>query len=266
MNSIVAIDIAKHSLQVQSESQSFEIPNNEEGFALLQDHLRTLTDPMVVCEASGGYERALVRWLFQSNQSLCVVSPDKVRAFARSEGIRAKTDPIDAKMLLRFAKEKKLQPANPPQPAREKLAALLDRRHQLSDSITREKNRLDKEPIHTRDLIEQSILFLQNQIREVDQRVELVQQQDQALKQEHQALVQIKGVGALTASLVLAYLPEIRTISRNQLVALAGLAPFNKDSGKHSARRSIHAGRAKLRRGLYMATVSAARFNHVIQP
>ena len=264
-NNTVAIDIAKASLQVQTENTSFVISNDPKGLCQLNARLTKLDHPYVICEASGGYERPLVRMLFEAGISVSVVNPAMVRAFAKSEGIKAKTDPIDAKILLKFGQNKDLRLSMPPSPNIEKLAALLDRRTHLSESLTREKNRLEKEPIYTRDLIEESIEFLSSQIQKVDQQIEQIIQVDQALKERVEKMTQVKGVGTTTAYTILAYLPALETLSRGQMISLVGLAPFNRESGKTKGKAFIHGGRAKVRRCLYMAAQSAATHNDVIK-
>jgi transposase len=258
---LIAIDIAKRTLRVQTSKSGFDLPYNATGLDRLKHELSSWERPLVVCEASGGYERKLVHHLHAWEVAVSVVNPALVRSFVKSEGLKAKNDPIDAKMLMKFAEQKKLRPTPAPSPIHEQMAALLDRRAQLSGNLTREKNRLEKEPEYTRDFIEQSIAFIEGQIAEVDRRITELNQQDPEHHQDCQRLVQIKGVGELTANTVLTYLPEIRTVSRNQLVALAGLAPYDNDSGDKQGRRYIQGGRAKIRRCLFNAARSAARHN-----
>jgi len=260
-NNLIAIDIAKRTLRVQTPKSGFDLPYNANGLRRLKREVDHWEKPLVVCEASGGYERKLVQQLHEWEVAVSLVNPALVRSFAKSEGLKAKNDPIDAKMLMKFAQQKKLRPTPAPSPIQEQMAALLDRRTQLSASLTREKNRLEKEPEYTRDLIEQSIAFLEGQIDEVDRRIKAMSSEDPNHDQDCQRLVQIKGVGELTANTVLTYLPEIRTLSRNQLVALAGLAPYDHDSGEKEGRRFIQGGRAKVRRCLFNAARSAATHN-----
>lgn len=262
---IIAIDIAKSSLQVQTENSSFTVGNDKGGFQRLSKHLSKLSKPHVVCEATGGYERPLVRHLFEKEVLVSVVNPSTVRAFAKGEGIKAKTDPIDAKMLLKYGQTRELKPSQRPDPAREELAALMDRRSQLSDSLTREKNRLDKEPVFTRKLIEKSARFLEKQIEEVDKRIEGILTSNEALCTTVDRMTKVKGVGRTTALTILSYLPDLDTLTRGQMVSLTGLAPFNRESGKTRSRAFIQGGRAKVRKCLYMAAKCAAQHNDVIK-
>lgn len=262
---IVAIDVAKKSLQAQSPCESFQVANSEEGLAKLRKRLEALSPSRIVCEATGGYERALVRMAIAAAIPVCIVNPARVRAFARSDGTHAKTDDIDAKLLLRFAQQKDLRPILISDAAHSELKALLERRCHLSATLTREKNRLEKEPLFIRDLIVEAIAFVKRQIEVVDQRMEALVNNSTLLKESCKRLETIKGVGTLTACTVLAYLPEIAEVGRNQAVSLAGLAPYNRDSGERTGKRHIFGGRAKIRRCLYMAAQSAAQHNPVIR-
>jgi transposase len=265
-NHLVAIDIAKDSLQVQSLQESFRFNYDEAGLRSLLKLLGRLQDPFVVCEATGGYERPLLAALYKARIAVRLVNPARLRAFALSEGIKAKTDPIDARMILRFAQEKHLQPTPPPEPARQELAALLDRRSHLSEHLAREKNRLQKSQKSILAFIRRSIKFLEKEIVALDAKIRKLIGEDECLAAQAQRLQSVKGVGQITAWTLLAYLSEMPHLGRNQIVALAGVAPFNRDSGKTSAKRSIHAGRAKVRKCLYMAAQTAAQHNTVIKP
>jgi len=221
----------------------------------------------VVCEASGGYEQPLLRFLHQQGVPVSLLNPARVRAFARSEGQRAKTDPLDAAMLLRFAHEKRPLPTPPPALQQAVLAAWLDRRAQLSEQLAREKNRLQKSPVLLHPGIRAMIAFVEDQLAEVDRQLHRVVQADATLRDRAAVLQSVTGIGAVTTWSLLAYLSEIAAADwhRNQLVALAGLAPWNRDSGQWKGKRSISGGRGKVRRCLYMAAQSAAQHNPVIR-
>lgn len=263
---LVAIDIAMDSLQVQTRQTRFTVPHDRPGHAQLLQHLRGLADPLVVCEATGGYERPLLAALRAASIPCCLVNPFRIRAFANSEGIRAKTDPLDAQVILRFAQEKHLQPTPAPDPAREQLALLLDRHRQLSGELAREKNRLHKATGLIVRSLRRLIRLLEKELAWVDQHVQKLFQQNPALAQLDRLFQSISGIGPQTSRALLAYLAELGHLGRRQVIALAGLAPYNRDSGAHTGRRRIGAGRAKLRATLYMAAQAAARHNPVIAP
>lgn len=263
--SYVAIDISKDTLRVQTDHAGFDLPNTSAGVAVLLRKVKKLPNRHFVCEATGGYERTLVEFLHDKGERVSLVSAARVRHFAGSEGIKAKTDPIDARMILRFAKEKKPRLTPPPSPERRALAALLDRREHLSEQLKREKTRLAKSPDVTKDLIRSMIAFVQDSINQLDALIESLIEADETLRKADEILRQIKGIGPVTSWTILAYLPEITERSRNEVVALVGVAPFNWQSGNHDGPRSIFGGRAKVRRCLFMAATAAANHNDVIK-
>jgi transposase len=263
--SFIAVDIGKESLHVQTSSQAFEITSDLAGLRKLIASFRKETAPLVVCEATGGYERPLLEALAKAKIAYRLVSPARIRAFAVSEGIKAKTDRIDAKVILRFAQEKKLTPSIPLSSAQQLLADLLDRRSHLTEQIAREKNRLQKASKATVTFIRRMIAFAQRQLDTLDRTIRLHLSKQPLLSAHTRQLMSVQGVGEVTAWTILAYLPEITTLARNQLVALAGLAPFNRDSSQTNGKRRILGGRAKVRRCLYMAAHTAATHNPVIR-
>lgn len=257
----IAIDIAKDSLAVASDSFKGSFPYTDSGLGKLLKKIKVLDSAMVVCEATGGYERKLMSLLFKQEIPVVLVNPARVRAFARSEGTKAKTDPIDAQMLLRFAKSKDLRPTPAPSEQQQSLQALMDRRSQLTESQAREKNRLQKSPQSVRRSIEKMIAFIEKELKALEEQIKKIIESDEPMNRQNLTMQQVSGIGATTAWSILAYLGEINSLSRNQLVALAGVAPYNKDSGKFKGKRRIEGGRAKVRKCLYMAAQSAAVHN-----
>ena len=262
---IIAVDVAKETLSVRLIDEAMEVPNSTKGFRQIAGKISRKQSTLVVCEATGGYERKMVRSLQHEGIRVHVANPATVRSYAKGKGIRVKSDPIDARILLSYASDNQLDPTRKPTESEEALVALLDRRAHLSRELTRERNRREKEAPHIKDFIDEAISFIEKQIKQIDGRIKEIAEAEEELRQQRDRLSSIKGVGELTALTVCAYLPELANITRNQAVALAGLAPFDRDSGKSNGRRFIHGGRAKIRRCLYMAAVSAARFNPVIR-
>ena len=217
-----------------------------------------------VNEASGGYERELAAFLGKSAIPQAMLNPARVRDFARSEGVRAKTDPIDTRMILAFAKSKALEAIDPPSQESLDLAALLDRREHLVEQMAREKNRLQNSEALIHPSIKRMMKILEKEIAVMDKAISQLVDSTPLLKSRSLTMQSVKGVGKVTAWTLLAYLTEMDHLDRNKLVALAGLAPFNRDSGKMSGRRSIQGGRAKVRKCLYMAAHTAASCNPVI--
>ena len=265
--SIIAIDVSKDSLEVLTADQSFSSENSQRGFAALQRKISAKPNCFVVFEATGGYERALSDFLHACKIALCIVNPRLVRAFAISEGIKAKTDPIDAQMIYRFAESKVLRPTPAPSPGQRELSDLLDRRCQLSECVAREKNRIQK--AHNKTVLaslRRSVKALEKEIALVESHIQKLIERTPSMEKACKIMTSVKGVGKITAWTILGQIPEITRVSRNELVALAGVAPFNRDSGKQVGKRYIGGGRAKIRRVLFMAARTASQFNPVIRP
>lgn len=262
---LTAVDVSKLSLEVKTDQLSFSVPNTKKGIVKLIRKIEPFGSPFVICEATGGYERLLMNSMHAKNIPICRANPARIRAFATSEGIRAKTDPIDAQMILKFAKEKDLRPTVPQEPERKKLAAYLDRRTHLMDEIVREKNRIQNSPDEMHDSINRMLAALDKEIKLIENLIRETISSHPLISAQVECLQRIKGVGEITAWVVIAFLGEIDKLSRNQVVALAGLAPFNRDSGIFKGKRKIIGGRAKVRTVLYMATHTAAMHNPVIK-
>lgn len=262
----VAVDIAKDELQLQDNQRGWQSRYNQTGLKALVGSLKKRDDAWVICEASGGYERDLVDKLHAASIKVCVVNPRLIRAFAVSEGIRAKTDKIDTAVMLKFAQSRNLRPTPPPSKQRRQLIALMDRRSQLSDALAQEKNHLKNSSSLTHASVRKSMRFLQREIDAIETKIKRTIAADEQMRHRDELLQSISGVGEMTSWSLIAYLDEIATLKRNEAVALVGLAPFNKDSGKTKGKRHIYGGRAKVRSCLYMAAQSAARYNPVIKP
>ena len=262
----IAIDIAKQTLQVQSDLKSLSLNYDEDGLKQLRAFIKQHERPMIIAEATGGYERPLMSMLFKYDITVALINPRLARAFAVSEGIKAKSDPIDANMLLCFAKEKNPRPTEYIGAEREELGALMDRRSQLTEHITKEKNRLDKSPKSICGSIQKMIRILDKELALIEARIAKLIDSNEKMRAQCKLMQTVCGVGPNTAWSILAYLSEITELNRNQLVALAGLAPFNRDSGKYKGKRSIQGGRAKVRATLYMAAQTAAIHNPIIKP
>ena len=261
----VAVDVSKATLEVKTETFSCIVSNDKKGLRGLLKKIKELESPLVVCEATGGYERLLLSTMHTEGIAVCRANPTRIRAFARSEGVLAKTDKLDAQIILRFAQEKKLRLLTPPDPVREELCNLLNRRSQLLTMATEEKNRLQNHPESLHTSIKRILKSIEKEIERIEKQIEQLVYSNEHLSAQVKCLKQIKGIGNVCALSVLAYLGEIEHLKRNQLVALAGLAPYNRDSGVFRGKRKIIGGRGKVRMALYMATQSAAVHNPVIR-
>jgi transposase len=263
----VGIDIAKDKFDVYVRPLSlrFTCANDAEGFAQLIDELRLLPAlQMVVVEASGGYERSLVSHIIDSGLPVSVVNPRQARDFARCMGLRAKTDAIDAAVLAHFAELIKTRPATKTPENQQQLQDLVTRRRQIIQLRTMEQNRQytaqGKLPCKT---IQQTIKLFNKQLAEIELAITKLFTSNDDWKAKTNILSSVPGVGETTAQQLLAEMPELGEINRAEVAALAGLAPYNHDSGKLKGRRCISGGRIDVRSALYMAALTARRCNPV---
>jgi transposase len=261
------LDIAKASLQLHLQSKSFDLPNTPSGHAQLLKRLAAIPGIHVVCEATGGYERAVVTALHAARVPVSVLNPARVRQFARASGKLAKTDPIDAAMLSAFGQAFTPAPTEPRTGVEIKMAALVTRRVQLLELRVAEAQRAATcADLELRKLFTPWLAQMEKQISKVEALIEALLKTQAPLADQVQRLDDIMGVGRITAVMVLATMPELGQLNRRQAAALAGLCPYNRDSGQWAGQRCISGGRAEVRRALYMAALSASRSNHLLKP
>ena len=212
------------------------------------------------------YERDLLEALWAAGVTVSLVNAARIRAFARAQGLLAKTDEIDASVLREFGELLRPKALEVPSPQRQRLAALVQRREQLVTILATEEQRLaqSREAV-VRKLGENLLKELQQQVEQIDKLIEAQIDDDDTLKGQSERLQQVKGIGQVTASTLLAELPELGKLSRNEAGALAGVAPYNRDSGTLRGRRTIRGGRVQVRRVLYMAALVATRFNPILK-
>lgn len=255
----IGIDVAKATLAVclWPQAQHFTFDNTPEGHAPLLALLHGQPVGNVLLEATGGYERSLLQALQAAGHPTTRINPRRARAFAEAMGKTAKTDPIDAALLARMA-ELVQAPCPALEPEREALRDLVQRRQQLVQQRDDERRRLHQARLpQVRDDLAENIGQLRQRIHRIDRAI--VQTQRQLDDDLSRRLLAIDGIGEVTTASVLAYLPELGRLDRRQIAALAGLAPYNVDSGQHAGKRRIRGGRAPLRRVLYMASWSVIR-------
>lgn len=254
----VGIDVSKTHLDCFINHQCLRVPNAPKGF----ERLRSLLPPdaHVILEATASYHRALVDELHQHGVVLSIVNPRKMRDFARACGRLAKTDAIDARMLALFGSAMAPEPSTPPEPARAALAALNSSREQLVAMRTQLLNHIGH--LDSPDALKacKSVLrSVQLQIDKLERAIDQHIQRAPALSAAYSTLRSHCGIGPVCASTLLAALPQLGHISRQKIASLAGLAPFNRDSGSCRGQRRIQGGRARVRRVLYLAALSAIR-------
>lgn len=264
----VGIDIAKAWLDVavHPAGSSQRVPHDDAAVAQLVTQLQQMAPTLIVVEASGGYESALVSACAVAALPIVVVNPRQVRDFARAMGRLAKTDTIDAAVLALFADRVRPEVRPLPDAATQALAALLQRRRQLLDMLTAERQRRAQATV--RDVVQsldEHIRWLEARIKDVEADLQAAVQASPVWRAQEQLLRSVPGIGPTTALTLLTELPELGHLTRRQIAALAGLAPFNRDSGQQRGSRTTWGGRAAVRAGLYMATVSAVRCNPVLR-
>jgi transposase len=254
------IDVSKDHLDLATypPAEPVRVPNTPDGCAALAARLAGTR--LVAVEATGGYESAVVAALHVAGVPVAVVNPRQARDFARALGRHAKTDAVDAAVLAEFAARIDPPPAAAPDPDREALAAVLTRRRQLLDMRVMESNRLRPDtPAAIRAGIADHLTWLDERIAAADRELAAAVRRTPAWRAEDDLLRSIPGIGPVVSRTLIADLPELGTRPADQLVALAGLAPFAHDSGRRSGGRHIRGGRATVRRALYLAALTARR-------
>jgi transposase len=267
-NLYVGIDVAKDSLVVASAPAGLHcnLPNTPQGHRRLLKCLQGQTLACIVVEATGGYERDLIAFLLDAQLPVRVVNPRQVRDYARADNQLAKTDALDAEVIARFAQAIKPPPRPQPTPETVDLAELVSRRRQLLALLTQETNRLPMVRFYNvRKSITKMIKTLQFQIKELDQLVlDQIQDSDE-LRAKDEIIRSVPGVGPQTSAMLLAHLPELGRLNRQEIAALAGLAPWDRRSGSWIGQAHIGGGRPEIRSVLYMAALTAYRCNPVLR-
>ena len=263
----VGIDVSKNELEVmcRPNKERWTVANSENEIVLLCKRLKAMKPSLIIMEATGGLEVPLVSELAAAKLPVFVINPRQARDFAKGVGRLAKTDKIDADTLAFFGET--IRPDVRPLKDQEtqELAALVTRRRQLVDMLTAEKNRLQQSPKTVRENIKTTIESLNKLLKDIDDELKKHMGNNPTWQKKDAILQSTPGIGQVTSLTLLSFLPELSTLNRRQIAALVGLAPLNRDSGKSHGKRCIWGGRANIRSVLYMATLSATRFNPVIQ-
>lgn len=265
----LGIDVAKPHLDVAAahDATVTRFPNSPAGFQKLRAHLPPPQQCQIVLESTGVYHVPLVDFLVDQHYAVAVILPSRVRDFARGMGWLAKTDALDARLLARYSQyAEHLVFSEQKSENQRDLEGLVARRRQLIDLVTQEKNHLEAalRPSVRRD-IQQVIELLERRIKDLDDQLAKLCQADEPSRQRQQLLTSVPGVGPVTAVTLIAELPELGHINREEIAALVGVAPINADSGSTSKPRTIRGGRTNVRCALYMAAFCATRHNPVIR-
>ena len=263
----VGIDVAKAQLDVafRPTAEVWAVPNDEAGIATLVVRVQAVPPPLIVLEATGGLEMPVTAALAAAGLPVVVVNPRQARDFAKATGRLAKTDALDAHGLAHFAEAVRPAPRPLPDTETQALRALVARRRQLLEMLTAEHNRLGSAPRQIRGDIQAHITWLERRVTDLDHDISAAIRASPVWR-EHDALLQsTPGVGPVLSRTLLADLPELGTLSRQEIAALVGVAPLNRDSGTLRGKRTVWGGRAQVRAVLYMSTLVAVRYNPVLK-
>lgn len=264
----IGIDVSKQLLEVAVHESDFRYrcPNTSSAFSELLAELIALRPALIVVEATGGLEKPLVAALHAAGLPVVVINPRQVRAFAKALGQLAKTDRLDAAVLAHFAAA--LKPPIRPLKSKEEqdLEALMGRRSQLVDMLVAEKNRRHSATSEAvRETIKEHIDWLEDRIAELDEQLQARVVSSEVWQSKDAILQSVPGIGPVVSFSFLAELPELGMLNRQRISKLVGVAPLNCDSGQQRGVRHIFGGRARVRTMLYMAALTALRFNPVIK-
>lgn len=266
-SSYVGIDVSKDRLDVAvlGERQEMQADNTPEGIAGLVQEMLGLQPELIVVEATGGYQRAVVEALFWAGLAVAVVNPARVRQFARACGLLAKTDTLDAQVLAVFGEKVQPRRYESKSEAGKQLSALLVRRRQLDEMLKAEQNRLRTISPSLKGSVQRMITMLKREKKALDEQIQQFVAEQEAWQEQQEILNTAPGVGKVTTATLLADLPELGKMDRKKIAALVGVAPMNYDSGKKRGYRKTKGGRTDVRSVLYMSTLVATRYNPVIQ-
>jgi len=265
----VGVDVSKDHLDccIYPTEKLLRIPNTTGGLKkLVRKLLSGKGVTQVVCEASGGYERLMVKTLRKRGYKVWVVDPKRIKAYKDSKGRRVKTDPIDAKMIALFAGQESCdyEQCNPSE-QEEDIKALANRRSSLVAMVINEKKRLQQESnIACKKSIEQTIRYLEKQIKIIDKKRKVIIEGQGNLQKKADIMQSMRGVGATTAHDLLSFVPELGKVENKAIAAIVGVAPETRQSGKYNGHAFIRGGRSAARKALYMAALTASRSNPVL--
>jgi transposase len=264
----VGIDVSKDQLDiaVRPDGDTWSMPNDASGITEVVQRLAQLHPKLVVLEATGGLQLPVAAALASAGLPLAMVNPRQVRDFARATGRLAKTDRLDAQVLAHFAEAVRPTPYPLPDAETQELTALLTRRHQVVEMLTAEKNRrraTRSEAVRQR--VQDHIHWLEQELADLDDDLERTLRESPLWREKDNLLRSVPGIGRVVSITLLADLPELGTLSRHQIAALVGVAPLNRDSGRFRGKRMVWGGRARVRAALYMAALTASRYNPIIK-
>lgn len=266
----IGIDVSKAKLDIffSSTGEWVTLPNNNDGFTKLL-YICKESYPLIqriIVEHTGSYQGQLVNYLYDNKLPVCLVHPIRVRSYAKAIGKLAKTDKIDAELLAQYGTVMNPELSQEKSVNIIKLKSLIKYRKQLTDNLTLTKQWLEKRPDpDIQNKIFELMKLLNMQLSDIDKEISTLVKSDGYMQRNFDILTQTKGIGKITAYILLAELPELGTLCRNKIVAMCGLAPMNRDSGTMRGKACIQGGRKVVRNALYMAVISAVKSNELIK-
>jgi transposase len=262
----VGIDVAQDHLDIATTAdQVWSVKHHPRAMTALARCLSKLSPARIIVESTGKLEQELVIVLAEAKLPVVVINPRQVRDFAKATGVLAKTDRIDAQVLARFGEAVKPPVRSLPDEQSRDLMALVARRRQLHQMLRAEKHRLLRAARPLKKSLERHIVYLEKQLAKLDDELQNALRQSPLWQTQFELLQSVPGIGPTTAATMIAELPELGRLSRHEIAALVGVAPFNRDSGKWKGKRSTWGGRAPVRSALYMATLVATQHNLYIR-
>jgi transposase len=264
----VGIDVSKRRLDiaVRPSGEVFSLDRNPAGLEQLTERLKSLSPQIVALEATGGFETVVAAALAAAELPVAVVNPGQIRAFAKALGQRAKSDPIDAMVIARFAEATGLKPRPIPDEATRLLAELVTRRRQILEMLVAERQREERVRVpHLRKSIARLIKALEKELFSLDTDINDAVRSSPAWRDRENLLASVPGVGRVIACTLIAELPELGQLGRKQIASLVGLAPFTRQSGQWRGKSFIGGGRSAVRKVLFMGAMVARRHNPVLK-
>jgi transposase len=263
----IGIDVSmdRCDVAVLGEKATVQFANTKKGVTEFVRQMSQVKPKIIVVEATGGYEETLVLGLFEAGLPVALVSPQRVRQYARARGLLAKTDTLDAQNLAEYGKNIQPRLFVAKSEERRQLSTLVGRRKQLEEMLYAEKNRLRTQSSEIVSSLERVIGCLETEVKQMEEEIRSFIQTHEDLKAQEALLRSAKSIGPVTSATLLADLPELGKLDRKQIAALVGVAPMNFDSGRKRGYRKTKGGRPDVRNVLYMSTLSGIRYNSVIK-
>jgi transposase len=263
----VGIDVSKARLDVyvRPSGEAFVVARDDKGLAELVERLRAIASRLIAVEATGGYETVVAAAVGGAGLPLAVVNPAQVRHYAQALGKRAKTDPIDAEVIARFAEATRPEPRALPDEATQALAELVTRRRQIIGMMVAERQRATRLPRRLRKSCERVVRMLEKELAALDIDIDTTVRGSPAWRATEDLLASVPGVGSITARALIAELPELGSLDRRAVASLVGVAPFTQQSGQWRGKAFIAGGRRSVRAALFVATMAAVRHNPAIR-